>query len=102
MKLLREPLLHFLLLGALIFAVFGFVSRHRMDKPGEIVVTPGTVENLVTGFTRTWQRPPTACSGCPGRHKRIRSVQQWTTGKSTAPLSTYRASPAMTRLPRMP
>jgi hypothetical protein len=59
MKLLREPLLHFILLGAVIFAAFGFISRHRTDKPGEIVVTQGTIENLVTGFTRTWQRPPT-------------------------------------------
>ena len=59
MKILREPLLHFLLLGAAIFAIFGLVTRHSTDKPGEIVVTQGTVENLVTGFTRTWQRPPT-------------------------------------------
>lgn len=59
MKILREPLLHFLLLGATIFVVFSFLSRHKVDKPGEIVVTQGTVENLVTGFTRTWQRPPT-------------------------------------------
>jgi hypothetical protein len=59
MKLLREPLLHFLLLGAVIFAAFSFITRHRTDKPGEIVVTQGTVENIVTGFTRTWQRPPT-------------------------------------------
>src|SRR4051812_42852496 len=59
MKLLREPLLHFLVLGALIFAGYKFLNRHRTDKPGEIVITQGTVENLVTGFTRTWQRPPT-------------------------------------------
>jgi len=59
MKLLREPLLHFLLLGAAIFMTFGLLSRHKVDKPGEIVVTQGTLENLVTGFTRTWQRPPT-------------------------------------------
>ena len=59
MKLQREPLIHFLLLGALIFAVFNFVSRHRTDKPGEIIVTQGTLENIVTSFTRTWQRPPT-------------------------------------------
>jgi hypothetical protein len=59
MKILREPLLHFVLLGAIIFAVFGIVNRHRTDKPGEIVVTQGTVENIITGFTRTWQRPPT-------------------------------------------
>jgi hypothetical protein len=59
MKILREPLLHFILLGAAIFAVYGFISRHRTDKPGEIVVTQGTLENIITGFTRTWQRPPT-------------------------------------------
>ena len=59
MKIIRDPLFHFLLLGAVIFAIYGFVTRHRTDKPGEIVVTQGTVENLVTGFTRTWQRPPT-------------------------------------------
>jgi len=59
MKILREPLLHFILLGAAIFAVYGFISRHRTDRPGEIVVTQGTLENIITGFTRTWQRPPT-------------------------------------------
>jgi len=59
MKILREPLLHFILLGAAIFAVYAFVTRHRTDKPGEIVVTQGTLENIITGFTRTWQRPPT-------------------------------------------
>jgi len=59
MKIIREPLFHFLLLGAAIFAVYGLATRHKTDKPGEIVVTQGTLENLVTGFTRTWQRPPT-------------------------------------------
>lgn len=59
MKLYRQPLLHFLLLGAAIFAAFSFINRHRTDKPGEIVVTRGTLENLFTAFTRTWQRPPT-------------------------------------------
>jgi hypothetical protein len=59
MRVLREPLLHFLLLGAMIFWVFSLLSRHKLDKPHEIVITQGTLENLVTGFTRTWQRPPT-------------------------------------------
>jgi hypothetical protein len=58
MKLIREPLLHFALLGAVIFAAFTFVSRNRTHKPGEIVVTQGTLENIINGFTRTWQRPP--------------------------------------------
>jgi PPIC-type PPIASE domain len=59
MKILREPLLHFILLGAAIFGAYGVVTRHQTDKPGEIVVTQGTLENIITGFTRTWQRPPT-------------------------------------------
>ena len=58
-KLLREPLVHFLLLGTAIFVIYGLVTRHSSSKPGEIVVTQGKVENLITGFTRTWQRPPT-------------------------------------------
>jgi hypothetical protein len=59
MKIIREPLFHFLLLGAAIFAVYGVATRHKTDKPGEILVTQGSIENLVIGFTRTWQRPPT-------------------------------------------
>jgi hypothetical protein len=58
MKLIREPLLHFILLGAVIFAGFAFVSKNRTDKPGEIVIAKGTLENIINGFTRTWQRPP--------------------------------------------
>ena len=40
-------------------ATFSVSARHRTDKPGEIVVTQGTLENIAKGFTRTWQRPPT-------------------------------------------
>jgi hypothetical protein len=59
MRIIREPLFHFLVLGAAIFAVHGLITRHQTDKPGEIVVTQAAIENLATGFTRTWQRPPT-------------------------------------------
>ena len=59
MKLLREPLLHFVLLGAAIFAAHSLLANHSVDRPAEIVVTQGKLENLVIGFTRTWQRPPT-------------------------------------------
>ncbi|HEX3145520.1 MAG TPA: peptidylprolyl isomerase [Pyrinomonadaceae bacterium] len=58
-KLLHEPLVHFLLLGLLVFAGFKFTSRNDAGEPGKIVVTQAQVEALVTGFARTWQRPPT-------------------------------------------
>jgi hypothetical protein len=59
MRFIREPLFHFLVLGAAIFAAHGFITRYKTDKPGKILVTQAAIENLATGFTRTWQRPPT-------------------------------------------
>lgn len=58
-KLLHEPLVHFLLLGLLVFVGFKVTSRNEAGEPGKIVVTQTQVESLITGFTRTWQRPPT-------------------------------------------
>ncbi len=59
MKFLREPLLHFLFLGAGLFVLFYFVNNQRGGEPGRIVVTAGRIQHLADGFTRTWQRPPT-------------------------------------------
>jgi len=56
---LREPLLHFLFLGAAIFVVHGLVSQNLSSAPQDIVVTSGKIENLAATFARTWQRPPT-------------------------------------------
>jgi len=60
MKVLREPLLHFLLLGAAIFGAHRLRSNALAAQPGNILVTEGRIEALVAAFTRTWQRPPTA------------------------------------------
>ena len=58
-KLLREPLLHFLLLGIGLFVLFGFVDRGSEQVLHEIVISAGTIEHLKATFSRTWQRPPT-------------------------------------------
>ena len=58
-KLLREPLLHFLLLGALIFLVFGERAANDASAVATpIVVTAADVERLAGYFERTWHRPP--------------------------------------------
>jgi hypothetical protein len=57
-KLLREPLLHFLILGALLFFAFSLVNRRATSGTGKIVVTPGEIEHLEDTFTRAHQRPP--------------------------------------------
>lgn len=56
---LREPLVHFLALGALLFAI-GIV-RGEPATPGStrIAITEGHVERLLEGFRMTWNRPPT-------------------------------------------
>ena len=59
MKLLREPLFHFLLLGGALFGIFAFAGRWTEARPDRIVITPGLVENLRLGFTRSSRREPT-------------------------------------------
>lgn len=58
-RLLREPLLHFLAIGALLFAVNAFVNGHAASDPSAIVVDQAQSDALAVRFERTWQRPPT-------------------------------------------
>lgn len=56
----REPLVHFLLLGAILFGVFALVN----DEAGSvdtkrIEVTTGDIERLQEGWSKRWNRPPT-------------------------------------------
>ncbi len=59
-KLLSEPLVHFLLLGAALFGVYSVLNKNTAASREDIVVTSGQVENLATLFTKVWQRPATA------------------------------------------
>ncbi len=59
-RLFKEPLLHFLLLGAAIFVAYSLVSKRTSDEPGKIVITQGQIAAMAVGFSRTWQRPPTS------------------------------------------
>ncbi|WP_249167248.1 peptidyl-prolyl cis-trans isomerase [Bradyrhizobium sp. JYMT SZCCT0428] len=57
-RLLREPLLQFLALGTLLFALHGLVGKRSAEAPEKIVVSASRIANLGEGFARTWQRPP--------------------------------------------
>jgi len=57
-RLLKEPLLHFLLLGTAIFAAYGLVSKRRSDEPGKIVISEGQIAAMAESFAGTWRRPP--------------------------------------------
>jgi hypothetical protein len=58
-KLIREPLFHFLLLGAVIFFIAGRSRSIAVPSGDKIVVTESQIESIVVGFSRTWMRPPT-------------------------------------------
>lgn len=58
-KIMREPLVHFLLIGAGLFLLFHFTKGPAIDGANRIVVTPSQVEQMEARFTRTWMRPPT-------------------------------------------
>jgi parvulin-like peptidyl-prolyl isomerase len=59
--LLREPLLHFAVAGALLFAVYGYLNRGRADgdAPKQIVLTQGDLSQIVVLFQSQWRRQPT-------------------------------------------
>ena len=56
-SLLREPLVHFLLLGSLLFLVYEWKGA---AGPGSkrVLVTRAEMEHLAAGFETTWQREP--------------------------------------------
>ena len=68
-KLLKEPLLHFLILGAVLFLLYSIVSDSPEEETEvanaervvskEIVVTNARIENLVARFKQSWRRDPT-------------------------------------------
>lgn len=59
-KILREPLVHFVLIGAVVFGLYALVGE-RLEKPQDrIVLTEGRVQQLAQVFAKTWQRPPSS------------------------------------------
>ena len=59
LPLLREPLLHFLVLGAALFGLFGMVDKKGAETPTKIIISASRIATLADRFARTWRRPPT-------------------------------------------
>ncbi|MEZ5461335.1 peptidyl-prolyl cis-trans isomerase [Dokdonella sp.] len=56
-RILHEPLVHFLILGTLLFVLYASV-KGGSGAPDEILVTRGQVDNLRSQFSKVWQREP--------------------------------------------
>ena len=55
----REPLIHFVLIGAALFLLFAWTRTPDDNTSNRIVVSASQVEQLEARFKRTWLRPPT-------------------------------------------
>ncbi len=56
----KEPLLHFLIIGAVIFVLFSIVNKEEDTvSENKIVVTAAEIERLGDNWSKKWNRPPT-------------------------------------------
>ncbi len=61
MKWIREPLVQFAILGAILFLAYAVASDlFAEDQARQIVIDDAGIEILADGWQRQWQRPPTA------------------------------------------
>ncbi len=59
-NLFKEPLVHFLIVGALLFAAYSWLNPGSGAANERVIeITPGTVQRLQDAWTRQWRRPPT-------------------------------------------
>ncbi len=57
-RILREPLIHFLVIGLLLFVLFALVNGDRRDTGIRIEISEADIEQLVLIFQKQWQRSP--------------------------------------------
>jgi hypothetical protein len=59
-KLLREPLVHFMFIGAVIYLLYGVFAEPLPEADDKtIVVTAGEIEWMQAAWQKRWNRPPT-------------------------------------------
>ena len=59
LRLLREPLFHFIAIGGLLFVVYTAVDDTGEAPADAIVITPERIDQLAAGFNAIWTRMPT-------------------------------------------
>jgi hypothetical protein len=73
-RLLREPLIHFLLIGAVIYLVYGMLDPAAGDDTATtITVSQEEIESITEQWTRLWNRPPTEAELAGALRKHVRT-----------------------------
>jgi parvulin-like peptidyl-prolyl isomerase len=59
-KLLREPLLHFMFIGAVIYSLYGMFAEPVVEETDKtIVISAGEIQWMQSSWQKRWNRPPT-------------------------------------------
>ena len=58
-RLMRDPLVHFALIGALLFSLSLLFPKNDWDDTPTIRVSQNRIDHLAAVFSRSWQRAPT-------------------------------------------
>jgi hypothetical protein len=58
-SILREPLLHFVAIGAALFVWFQWSGAGAGPGSTRIAITSGQIQHLAASYAKAWQRPPT-------------------------------------------
>jgi len=58
-RVIKEPLLHFLLIGLALFGLFAVLNKDSAGPANRIEITRADIEQLQLLFQRQWHRPPT-------------------------------------------
>ena len=59
-RLIKEPLVHFLVIGAAIFVLYGFMGQQDVEEQERtITITAGEIGWLTDTWAKRWNRPPT-------------------------------------------
>ena len=59
-EIFREPLVHFIMIGAAFFLLWHFVGDRLTSQSQSILITPAHVERIAQVWAKTHLRPPTA------------------------------------------
>jgi parvulin-like peptidyl-prolyl cis-trans isomerase-like protein len=57
-KILKEPFLHFIVIGIALFVLYGLVNDKTSSK-NTILINDFDVSNIIAGWEMQWKRPPT-------------------------------------------
>jgi len=58
-NILKAPLLHFALLGALLFVLYAWLNPNSMERDDQLIISKGEIQHVVNIYENKWKRKPT-------------------------------------------